>query len=287
MSAVIDTNNLPDMSASMLLDFNASGELTPVRSRSATEGGSSVCPPAPRRRARSPSEEAEASSFFAGSNGLSCSASEAEMAAYDAVVKELVTELQTRLSDLPPMPVGEPSGLQRQQAVDPNAPRLSAPVVMDSPDVVYMLPAVRQVSAELDLAARAESRREIDSEAGDQPASPLKRRETDIECDLAAVSGATAESNASEEEEDGAETEEVSGDESDGDEADTEDGVEEVVHHVEEAMDTNTDGLFLSFHRQKGGDLAVRLEAPVWMLGVLMAAVTAYMWLVVFLIKNK
>ena len=224
------------------------------------------------------------------------------MAAYDAVVKELVTELHTRLIDMPPMPVGEPSGLQRQQAVDPNAPRLHAPVVMDSPDVVYMLPAVRQVSAELDLTVRADSpltRREIASFAVDQPASPLKRRETDIESDLSA---AAAESNAPElpvtEEGDGEETEEVSGDESESDEeaeeevsgdADDESGgavdtnTAEVIHHVE----ADTDGLHLSFHRQKGGDLAVRLEAPVWMLGVLMAVMTVYMWMVVYLLKSK
>jgi hypothetical protein len=224
------------------------------------------------------------------------------MAAYDAVVRELATELQARMGDLPPVPVGEPSGLQRQQAVDPNAPQISAPVVMDSPDVLYMLPAMRQVSAELDLTVRADSplkRRETDSEAGDQPASPLKRRETDIESETD-LSGASADANMPElpamSEDDGEETEEVSGDESESDEeaeeevsgdADDESGVDtntaEVIHHVE----ADTDGLHLSFHRQKGGDLAVRLETPVWMLGVLMAVMTVYMWMVVYLLKSK
>ena len=53
-----------------------------------------------------------------------------------------------------------------------------------------------------------------------------------------------------------------------GDEADggTETNTEDAIHHVEAADDTNTSGLYLSFHRQKGsGELAVRLEAPVWM----------------------
>jgi hypothetical protein len=224
------------------------------------------------------------------------------MAAYDAVVRELASELQARMGDLPPVPMGEPSGLQRQQAVDPNAPQISAPVMMESPDVVYMLPAVRQVSAELDLTVRADSplkRLEIDSEAGDQPASPLKRRETDIESETD-LSGASADANMPElpamSEDDGEETEEVSGDESESDEeaeeevsgdADDESGADtntaEAIHHV----DADTDGLQLSFHRQKGGDLAVRLEAPVWMLGVLMAVMTAYMWMVVYLLKSK
>lgn len=254
----MDLDSVTDMSASMILD---SGELTPVRSASPRE-----VPGAPRRRPRSPSEEAE-------------------LAAYDAVVRELATELQARLGDLPPAPVGGPSGLERQQACDSSAPRICSPVTMESPAALYVVGAARQVSAELDLAGRAES--------------PLKRRETDIEGDLSvAAVAAVAESNVPElpatEEGDGEETEEVSddgeGDEeavSGGEEADTEGDDAAVVEHVEtEAADTNTDGLSLSFHRQKGGDLAVRLEAPVWMLGVLMSVVTAYMWMVVYLIKR-
>lgn len=250
----MDLDSVTDMSASVILD---SGELTPVRSASPRE-----VPGAPRRRARSPSEEAE-------------------MAAYDAVVRELATELQARLGDLPPAPVGEPSGLERQQACDSSAPRVCSPVTMESPAALYVVGAARQVSAELDLTARAES--------------PLKRRDTDIEGDLS-VAPSAAESNAPElpatEEGDGEETEEVSDDsESDEEAADADDesggvvdtNTEDVVHHV----DAEADGLHLSFHRQKGGDLAVRLEAPVWMLGVLMAVVTAYMWMVVYLLKSK
>jgi hypothetical protein len=61
---------------------------------------------------------------------------------------------------------------------------------------------------------------------------------------------------------------------------------EPIEHDVGEA-DTNTNGIYLTFHHQKGtGQLAMRLEAPVWMVGMLLAVVTAYMWLVVFLIKR-
>ena len=253
----------------MILD---SGELTPVRSASPRE-----VPGAPRRRPRSPSEEAE-------------------MAAYDAVVRELATELQARLGDLPPMPVGEPSGLERQQACDSSAPRICSPVTMESPAALYVVGAARQVSAELDLASTR--RAELPMASTSRAESPLKRRETDIEGDLS-VAAVAAESNVPElpalpAMDEGEETEEVSDDsESDeeavsgGEEADTEGDDAAVVEHVEtEAADTNTDGLSLSFHRQKGGDLAVRLEAPVWMLGVLLSVVTAYMWMVAFLIKR-
>ena len=208
------------------------------------------------------------------------------MAAYDAVVRELASELQARMGDLPPVPMGEPSGLQRQQAVDSSAPRVCSPITMESPDVLYVVGgAARQVSAELDLASTR--RAELPMASTERAESPLKRRETDIEADV---------SVAAPEEGDGEETEEVSGDESESDEeaeeevsgdADDESGADtntaEVIHHV----DADTDGLQLLFHRQKGGDLAVRLEAPVWMLGVLMAVMTAYMWMVAFLIKNK
>lgn len=276
----MDLDSVTDMSASVILD---SGELTPVRSASPRE-----VPGAPRRRPRSPSEEAE-------------------LAAYDAVVRELATELQARLGDLPPAPVGEPSGLERQQACDSSAPRVCSPVTMESPAALYVVGAARQVSAELDLAGRAElpmastGRAELPMASTERAESPLKRRETDIEGDLSvAAVAAVAESNVPElpalpAMDEGEETEEVSDDgESDeeavsgGEEADTEGDDAAVVEHVEtEAADTNTDGLNLSFHRQKGGDLALRLEAPVWMLGVLMSVVTAYMWMVAYLIKNK
>lgn len=256
--------------------------VTPLRD----EEGDAVCPPAPRRRARSPSEEVEA-------------------AAYDAVVRQLVGELTTRLDALPAVEgLVSPSGLQRQQAFDPAAPRICSPVMMESPAALYVVGAGRQVSAEMDLAAAAAE-------------SPLKRRDTDIEssllegcyglasgaaeaesdmsvaatsadtntCELPATSEGDEESE-SESESDSEGEELMTGDEaedSDGTETNTEDA----IHHVEAAEDTNTSGLYLSFHRQKGsGELAVRLEAPVWMVGVLMSVVTAYMWMVVYLIKR-
>jgi hypothetical protein len=130
----------------------------------------------------------------------------------------------------------------------------------------------------------------------------LKRRETDIEGDLpAAAAASSVELNTPElpatvesdtESDDGAETEEVSDDDADdegGDEEVSEAEAEaeaeaETIEHVE---DTNTNGIYLTFHHQKGtGQLAMRLEAPVWMLGMLFAVVTAYMWMVVFMIKR-
>jgi hypothetical protein len=286
MTSVAETNTTPlivagsDMSASAI-------QLTPPRPMDVDGEGERVveCPPAPRRRARSASEAEEA-------------------AAYDAVVRQLVGELTTRLDSLPAVEgLVSPSGLQRQQAFDPAAPRVCSPVTMESPAALYVVGAARQVSADLDLAdagsASPLKRRETDSEAGDQPASPLKRRETDIEGDL----GAAADTNTSElspaaeaDEASGSEDEEleVSGSEEetdseevsdDGAEADNEGGA--TIEHVESAEETNTGGLYLSFHRQtETGELALRLEAPVWMMGVLVSVVTAYMWMVAYLIKR-
>ena len=271
-------SNMMELSASAI-------PVTPPRD----EEGDAVCPPAPRRRARSPSEEVEA-------------------AAYDAVVRQLVGELTTRLDTLPAMEgLVSPSGLQRQQAFDPDAPQIHSPMVDDSPAALYVVGAGRQVSAEMDLAAAAVAsaesplkHRETSSEAGDQVASPLKRRETDIESDLS-VAAASADTNTcelpatSEGDEVESESESESEEEmTDGEEADNESGGDEVetntedaIHHVE-ADETNTSGLYLSFHRQKGsGELAVRLEAPVWMVGVLLSVVTTYMWMVVYLIKAR
>ena len=244
-------------------------QLTPLRPMDIDEV--LECPPAPRRRSRSASEALEAE-------------------AYDAVVRQLVGELTTRLDALPAVEgLVSPSGLQRQQAFDPAAPRIYSPVTMESPAALYVVGAARQVSADLDLAAAA--------------ASPLKRRETDIEGDLgaAAADTNTSELSPADEGDEEAESEEEEmedevsvseEEESDGEEADSEGGGD-AVEHVEaeaeaEAEATNTGGLYLTFHRQKGtGELALRLEAPVWMVGVLVSVVTAYMWMVVYLIKAR
>ena len=237
---------------SNMMESSASAiPVTPPRG----EEGDAVCPPAPRRRARSPSEEVEA-------------------AAYDEVVRQLVGELTVRLDALPSVEgLVSPSGLQRQQAVDSSIPPIHSPMMDDSPAALYVVGAGRQVSAEMDLAAVAAAAE-----------SPLKRRETDIESDMS-VAAPPADTNTCEL----PATDEVSESESevsDGEEADNEGG--DAIHHVETAEDTNTSGLYLSFHRQKGsGELAVRLEAPVWMVGVLLSVVTAYMWMVVYLIKSR
>jgi hypothetical protein len=277
--------DLDTADSNMMESYASAIPVTPLRGEEEVV----ECPPAPRRRARSPSEEAEG-------------------VAYDAAVRQLVGELTMRLDSLPAVEgLVSPSGLQRQQAFDPAAPRVCSPMVVGSPAELYVVGGGRQVSTEMDLVAAA-------------AASPLKRRETDIESSIIdgcyglsageaesdlSVAGPDADTNTSElpatsegdeselevsSDDDGDETEPMSED-LDGDQADTEDGGEETntVEHVEsEATDTNTSGLYLSFHRQKGsGELAVRLEAPVWMVGVLMSVVTAYMWMVVYLIKSR
>jgi hypothetical protein len=260
-----------------VIDTNTMDLDTPAIASTDSNMTESVCPSAPRKRARSPSEAME-------------------IEAYDAVVRQLVSELTVQLDAMPPVEgLMMPSGLQRQQAMDPDAQRIHSPIVMDSPAALYISPGERQVSAELELADRA--------------TSPLKRRETDIEGDLPAASSAAAAASSaaasvelntaelpeseSESESDGEETEEVSDDEDADDEGCDEDEDEgchacaaatETIEHVE---DTNTNGIYLTFHHQpKTGELALRFEAPVWMLGVWLAVVTAYMWLMVYMIKK-
>lgn len=292
MTSVAETNT--DLLVVAGSDMSASAvQLTPPRPVPMDVDGEGErvveCPPAPRRRARSASEAEEA-------------------AAYDAVVRQLVGELTTRLDCLPAVEgLVSPSGLQRQQAFDPAAPRVCSPMVVESPAALYVVGAARQVSADLNLA-----------DAGS--ASPLKRRETDIESsildgcyglssgageaegDLGAAAAA-ADTNTSElspaaeaNEASGSEDEEleVSGSEEetdseevsdDGAEADNEGGA--TIEHVESAEETNTSGLYLSFHRQKAtGELALRLEAPLWVLGVVVSVMTAYLWMVAYLIKR-
>lgn len=85
--------------------------------------------------------------------------------------------------------------------------------------------------------------------------TPLARRATDIEGD---------------------------GDLSSGEEADAEDGGANTEVLVDE---TNTSGVFCTLRRQPHtGQLALSLEAPVWMWGAALVVVTAYMWIVVRLI---
>jgi hypothetical protein len=147
----------------------------------------------------------------------------------------------------------------------------------------------------------------------------MMRRDTDIEGDLA--SAAAAETNTSElgptaeEDETASEGEgSVSDDDGetepsrevpveelvdDGAEADTEDGDADTGHveHVSEADENNTSGclhtaedaggVVCQMRRQKHtGELALGVEAPVWMWGAGVAVVTSYLWIVALLIKS-
>jgi hypothetical protein len=270
-----------------------------------------VCPPAPKRRARSPTEEAEADSFMAASRYG------ADHDAYDAVVRQLVNELTVRLEEpplggLPPMEgLVSPSGLQRQQAVDPSLPPICSPRQISSPAAVYCVGSgvAVAVPAELDLTEHRGSpvkRRETDSEAASHTgaSSPMMRRETDIEGDLSvAATGATTNtaelSSAAEEDEDEGDSvsDDDGGDEesvdeesvSDEGDADDEGGAPEETNTVEHvpADDTNTSGCACQVRRQKHtGELALGVEAPVWMWGAGVAVVTSYLWIVALLIKG-
>ena len=234
MSLQIPATETTPMDIDDTMDIGAvAGSLTPVRQRDEWEQP----PGAPRRRARSHSEEAETE-------------------AYDAVVR------------LPPVPVMEPLGLQRQQAVDTEGVPICPPLVIDSPDLVYMMQPPRQVAAELELELELE-----------MAASPLKRRDTDIETEteMSVTSTDTDESKipdlpATDNEEEIAS----------GEEADTEEEVDR-VEHVEE-----TCGLALCLYQHKQtGRLTVRMEMPVYILCIVMSVVTAYMWMVAYLIKFK
>ena len=266
-----------------------------------------ICPPAPKRRCRSASEAAEAD-------------------AYDAVVRQLVGELTVRLDALPSVEgLMSASGLQRQQAVDSSLPPICSPRQMSaSPAGVYCVGSGVAVSAELTLSADVGSpikRRETDSGAVSYTgaSSSMMRRDTDIEGDLA--SAAAAETNTSElgptaeEDETASEGEgSVSDDDGetepsrevpveelvdDGAEADTEDGDADTGHveHVSEADENNTSGclhtaedaggVVCQMRRQKHtGELALGVEAPVWMWGAGVAVVTSYLWIVALLIKS-
>jgi archaellum component FlaD/FlaE len=142
----------------------------------------------------------------------------------------------------------------------------------------------------------------------------MMRRDTDIEGDLSA---AAAETNTSElgptaeEDETASEGEDsVSDDDGetepsreapveaddeelvdDGAEADTEDGGSadtNTVEHVpaDDVDETNTSSVVCQMRRGRTGELALGVEAPVWMWGAGVAVVTAYLWIVVFLIKG-
>jgi hypothetical protein len=315
MSATVDTNT-------DLFDITAM-PVTPPRplpvSMDLDGEEERVCPPAPRRRTRSPSEEAD-------------------MAAYDAIVRQLVNELTVRLDaplesragGMPPVEgLVSPSGLQRQQAVDSSAAPVCSPRLMvASPAEVFcvgagalLAPLSLEAGASSPLKRRDSSSDTVGHTGASSPlkrrdsssdtvghtgaSSPLMRRDTDIEGDLAAAAAAnTAEmpSMAEEEEETGSEGESVSADDSenepsraavdavsddDGTEADTEGGDTNTVEHVPaDGTAEGAGGVSIGLRRQKTGEVALTLEAPVWMWGAAMVAVTAYLWLVALLIKG-
>jgi hypothetical protein len=171
------------------------------------------CPPAPRRRSRSPSEAAE-------------------HAAYDTAVRQLIGEL-------PPLgPLEFPMGIQRQQAVMSDALPVCSPLSGHSCAEVFH-----------------------------------KRRETDIESDLSADAASDESSVASDS----------------SDASESSDESEAVISH-----DTNTEinesdiSVVLNLRRQKHtGEVAFSVEAPVWMWGILLVSVAAYMWMIIFMLKNK
>lgn len=213
------------------------------------DGEEDVCPPAPRRRPRTPSEIEEA-------------------AAYDAVVRQLVHELTDRLEaqlgsdtkeDLPPVEgLMSPAGLERQQAMDSSLTPICTPrQVSETPSVVTPLKRKRALDS---LATPICAPRVMTSPA--VPVSPLMRRATDIEDD---------------------------GDLSSGEEADAEDGGDaEAMTNTEAPLaEPDTSGVFCTLRRQPHtGQLALSLEAPVWMWGAMVVAATAYMWIVVRLIDG-
>ena len=254
MSATIDTNtDLFDLAA-----VAASAEdmlpSTPPRPMDIDSDEGLVCPPAPRRRPLTPSEDAENAAYDAVVRQL---ALPAQLEGSDPSLREGVNELTVHL-DTPPllsenrMPSVEglvsPSGLQRQQAVDSTAAPVCSPRLMTaSPAEVFCVGS-----------GVAGDTLVLDSNTS----SPLLRRATDIEGDLSAADTNTSELS--------------SADEAEADE----------VEHVP-VDDTNTGGMFIGLRRQKHtGALALSLEAPVWMWGAAIVAVTAYLWMVVFLLKR-
>lgn len=230
--AVIDTNTM-DLDTTPVITSADSNMMESVSEQL-------VCPDAPRKRARSPSEIVEAE-------------------AYDAVVRKLADELTVRLDTLPPLDgLMSASGLQRQQAVDHDVPPTHSPIVLDSP-VTEMLNGVD--STEINLPETVDS--DTESETGE-----VSDDDADDEGGDEGVSVSVSVSESDEEEETEAEAE----------------AEPETIEHVE---DTNTNGVYLSLHHRKGtGELTMRLEAPVWMLGLWMAVVTAYMWMTIYMIKR-
>ena len=175
---------------------------------------------------------------------LPLSLSLSDTAAYDTVVRQLVSEFSDHLPPLEPLEF--PLGIQRQQAVMTDAVPICSPLSSHSSAEVFH-----------------------------------KRRETDIEGDLTELNTCESLSDASdssdEEAEETEETEESS--------SESEESSEEVISHN---SNTDTSGVFLSLHRQKQtGNLAFSVEAPIWMWGALVAVVTTYMWMIVFMLKNK